>query len=39
MVLELEGPPADLEATLAALLGKWIEVPPLKLRIKDPSAR
>jgi pSer/pThr/pTyr-binding forkhead associated (FHA) protein len=39
MVLELEGPPADLEATLAALLGKWVEVPPIKLRIKDPSAR
>jgi pSer/pThr/pTyr-binding forkhead associated (FHA) protein len=37
MVLELEGPSTALEAALAALAGKWIEVPPLKLRIKAPN--
>lgn len=39
LVLELDGPTAELEAVLSALLGKWIEVPPIKLRIEDPNAR
>ena len=36
--LTLEGPVEVVERVLAALRRKWIEVPPIRLRIEDPNA-